>query len=188
MLEAPILIPDTTNNYLDNILEISFSSNTSWESKINSILISTDGGVTFNPLNYDLSWVSPGKVTLPKGLPSGSLIFKFQAIGYKDAVVNQNVLEPLAEVRIKTKDTNIVQLDNTIGFITVKSTATVGEIKAAIESYNGSAQSYVFRKNIGDDNFDYTESDTISNIYVSWLDITSEDGSTKGQYIINFIE
>ncbi len=79
-------------------------------------------------------------------------------------------------------------MNDAIGFITVKSTATVGEIKKAIESYNGTAQSYVFRKNIGDDNFDYTESNTISNIYVSWLDITSEDGSTKGQYIIDFIK
>ncbi len=188
MLAAPTLITDSTNNYLDNVLEISFSSNSAWESKLSSISISTDGGVNFIPLNFISSWVSPGKITIPKGMPSGLLIFKFHATGYEDAVVSQTVLEPLAEVRIKTKDDSIVQVDNSIGFITVKSTATVGEIKAAIESYNGSAQSYMFRKNIGDDNFDYTESNTISEIYVSWLDITSEDGSTKGQYLINVIK
>lgn len=168
-------------------MEINFSSNITWESKLNSISISTDGGVNFNPLNFNSSWVSPGKITLPK-LPSGLVIIKFHAKGYEDAVVSQIVLKPLAEVRIKSSDASIVQVDNSIGFITVKSTATVGEIKAAIESYNGTAQSYVFRKNIGDDNFDYTELNTISDIYVSWLDITSEDGSTKGQYLINFIK
>lgn len=93
--------------------------------------------------------------------------------------------DPNSVTKISSLDINVVRVDELTGFISVKATTTVAEIKGAITSFNGTNQSYTFRKNIGDDNFDYTDSDKLSNIYVSWLDVVAEDGLTKGQYLIN---
>ncbi|MFF2753926.1 hypothetical protein ACFVR1_09290 [Psychrobacillus sp. NPDC058041] len=95
---------------------------------------------------------------------------------------------PKSVTKIISMNNSVVQVDELTGFISVNATAKVSEIKAVIVSTNGTDQSYSIRKNIGDDNFDYTDSDTISTIYVSWLDVLAEDGSTKGQYLINVIQ
>ncbi|MFJ7976537.1 hypothetical protein ACIQZI_12660 [Peribacillus sp. NPDC096379] len=99
------------------------------------------------------------------------------------------VLAPVnSESRIITKDKNVVSVNNSIGFISVKSTVKVSDIKAAINSKNGTTQSYKFMYNIGDDNYEYSDSSLISNVYVSWIDVIAQDGSSKGQYIIDFIK
>ncbi|MFJ8259025.1 Ig-like domain-containing protein [Peribacillus asahii] len=91
-----------------------------------------------------------------------------------------------SETRIKAKDHTLIQVNDLTGFITVKPSATVDQIKAAIQSKNDTNQSYTFRYNVGDDNFEYSDESAISNIYVSWIDIIAQDGSTTGQYIIDF--
>ncbi|MFJ5768829.1 Ig-like domain-containing protein [Psychrobacillus sp. NPDC093180] len=99
------------------------------------------------------------------------------------------VLAPVnSESRIVSKNKNIVQVNDVTNFITVKPSATIGEIKNAIKSKNGTNQSYTFRYNVGDDNFVYSEAATVSSIYVSWVDVLAEDGTTKGQYTIDFIK
>ncbi|QFF98904.1 hypothetical protein PB01_08695 [Psychrobacillus glaciei] len=93
--------------------------------------------------------------------------------------------DPKSVTKIISRDINVVKVDELTGFISVNASETVSKIKETIASLNGTNQSYTFRINIGDDNYIYTDSDTISHIYVSWLDVVAEDGSTKGQYLIN---
>lgn len=120
-------------------------------------------------------------------VPSISKVFvTFTESGKRESI---RVLAPVnSENRIVTKDKNIVQINDVTNFISVKPSATIAEIKNAIQAKNGTNQSYTFKYNIGDDNFVYLEVATVSSTYVSWVDVLAEDGTTKGQYIIDFIQ
>ena len=179
-------MPDSTYNDSDNVLEITFTPNANWESKLESMSVSTDGGESFYPSLWDSSWVSSGKITLPVSMPEGTLIIKFHATGYKDAVVSQVVLIPVpnAEIRIKTTDNSVVQVDETRALIYVNPSATVAAIRSKIISYNGTIQSYNFIYSDGDSTAVYSEGGKILPFHSSALHVTAQDGSTIGYYTI----
>ncbi|MGG3890018.1 hemoblobin-interacting domain-containing protein [Metabacillus fastidiosus] len=178
------MIPDTIDNFMPNLFEITFMDNVDWRMNITSIEFSLDGGTIFNSLP---PVIGSGTLTIPSFIPVGTIIVKVKSMGYQDAIVTQEILNPASVTKIKSKDNSVVQVNDLTGFISVKASVTVDEIKSAIESFNGTNQSYKFSYNVGDDNYEYLNGSTISNIYVSWVDVLAEDGSTKGQYIIDFI-
>lgn len=182
---APKILPNTTNYYAEKEIEITFDANSDWTSKLVSISFSIDGGMSYTPLLMSQISVSPGKITLPKQMPVGSLILKFQANGYQDTFVSQVVLlSPTAEARIASKDENIVQVDESRKLIFVDSKATVGSIKDTLKALNNTTQSYKFVYSDGDDTKEYLDNTIIFPNHSSALHVTSEDNTTMEYYTI----
>lgn len=147
--------------------------------------VSTDYGVSFNRILVDPLQVSSGKITLPQGMTVGTLIIKFHALGYQDAIVNQEVhMVPTAETRIKTTDNRVVQVDEERKLIFVNPLATVADIKSKITSNNGTTQRYTFVYSDGDHTVTYGDNAIIRPFHSSALHVTAQDGSTVDYYTV----
>lgn len=145
--------------------------------------ISTDGGISFTTSSIDPTQVSAGKITL-LGRRAGTIIIKFHATDYFDAIVSQTVIEPTAEVRVKSTDNNTVEVEEARTLVFVDRNTKVKDIISKLTSLNGTTQTYKFVYSSGDEMKEYGPEETINENHSVALHVTSEDNSTIGYYTV----
>ncbi|WP_313894614.1 hypothetical protein [Psychrobacillus sp.] len=131
----------------------------------------------------DPAQISAGKITLA-GRSAGIIIIQFHATGYFDAVVTQTVIEPTAEVRVKSTDSNTVEVEEARALVFVDKNAIVGNIGSKLISLNGTIQMYKFVYSSGDEMKEYGLGDKINPNHSVALHVTAADDSTIGYYTV----
>ena len=163
-------------DYLNAITEAIYSHNGGTPK---SILKSTPFGISIGFGNFAIFEASGTAVYRAPGTYEWTI----KATGYEDTTVTVEVVDPTSVTNIQSTDINVVQVDSANKLIFVNASATVADIKAAIESVNGTTQSYSLNYSYGDDMIDYTDSDTIG-IYSSNLNVLAENGINTDQFTI----
>ncbi|TQR21246.1 hypothetical protein FG384_03295 [Psychrobacillus vulpis] len=145
--------------------------------------VSVDGGISFTTTAINPAQVSSGKITLA-GMSAGAITIKFHATGYLDATVNQVVIGPTAEVRVKTTNSKVVEVEEARALVFVNKDAKVSDILLSLISYNSTTQTYKIVYSDGDDMMEYAPGSVINpNLSVA-LHVKSQDSSTIGYYTI----
>lgn len=107
-LQPPVLSEDISDNVFGNPIELTFTDNEDWRSKINNITVD---GVAIGPTGIENVTVLPGKIILDQNLFSADsslsekiFTIEIEADGYKPAVAKQTITRSASDWNLAWND------------------------------------------------------------------------------------